>query len=59
MFDNQSACFLSLQQILLKIGLKSLEKNSNHPLAKSIYNDEKDIFSVEEFKEEPGLGVKG
>ena len=42
----------------LKI-LKSLEKNSNHPLAKSIYNDEKDIFSVEEFKEEPGLGVKG
>lgn len=42
----------------LKI-LKSLEKNSNHPLAKSIYNDEKDIFNVEEFKEEPGLGVKG
>lgn len=42
----------------LKI-LKSLEKNSNHPLAKSIYNDEKDIFSVEEFKEEPGLGIKG
>lgn len=39
--------------------LKSLEKNSNHPLAKSIYNDEKDIFNVEEFKEEPGLGVKG
>lgn len=42
----------------LKI-LKSLEKNSNHPLAKSIYNDEKDIFSVEEFEEEPGFGVKG
>lgn len=42
----------------LKI-LKSLEKNSNHPLAKSIYNDEKDIFDVEEFEEEPGLGVKG
>lgn len=39
--------------------LKSLEKNSNHPLAKSSYNDEKDIFNVEEFKEEPGLGVKG
>ncbi len=39
--------------------LKSLEKNSNHPLAKSICNDEKDIFNVEEFKEEPGLGVKG
>lgn len=42
----------------LKI-LKSLEKNSNHPLAKSIYNGEKDIFSVEKFEEEPGFGVKG
>ena len=42
----------------LKI-LKSLEKNSNHPLAKSIYNDEKDVFEVQEFEEVPGLGVKG
>ena len=42
----------------LKI-LKSLEKNSNHPLAKSIYNDEKDIFDIEKFEEEPGFGVKG
>ena len=39
--------------------LKSLEKNSNHPLAKSIYNDEKDAFEVQEFEEVPGLGVKG
>ena len=39
--------------------LKSLEKNSNHPLAKSIYNDEKDVFEVQEFEEVPGLGVKG
>ena len=42
----------------LKI-LKSLKKNSNHPLAKSIYNDEKDIFDIEKFEEEPGFGVKG
>lgn len=42
----------------LKI-LKSLEKNSNHPLARSIYNDEKDVFEVQEFEEVPGLGVKG
>ena len=42
----------------LKI-LKRLEKNSNHPLAKSIYNDEKDVFEVQEFEEVPGLGVKG
>lgn len=42
----------------LKI-LKSLEKNSNHPLAKSIYNNEKDVFEVQEFEEVPGLGVKG
>ncbi len=42
----------------LKI-LKSLEKNSNHPLAKSIYNGEKDIFGIEKFEEEPGFGVKG
>lgn len=42
----------------LKI-LKSLEKNSNHPLAKSIYNGEKDIFDIEKFEEEPGFGVKG
>ena len=39
--------------------LKSLEKNSNHPLAKSIYNDEKDVFEIQEFEEVPGLGVKG
>ena len=25
--------------------MKSLEKNSNHPLAKSIYNNEKDILT--------------
>lgn len=42
----------------LKI-LKSLEKNSNHPLAKSIYNNKKDVFEVQEFEEVPGLGVKG
>lgn len=42
----------------LKI-LKSLEKNSNHPLAKSIYDNEKDVFEVKEFEEIPGLGVKG
>ena len=42
----------------LKI-LKSLEKNSNHPLAKSIYNNERDIFEVQDFEEVPGLGVKG
>lgn len=42
----------------LKI-LKSLEKKSNHPLAKSIYDNEKDVFEVKEFEEIPGLGVKG
>lgn len=45
-------------EVNLKI-LKSLEKNSNHPLAKSIYNNEKDIFEVQDFEELPGLGVKG
>lgn len=45
-------------EVTLKI-LKSLEKNSNHPLAKSIYNNEKDIFEVKDFEEVPGLGVKG
>lgn len=45
-------------EVTLKI-LKSLEKNSNHPLAKSIYNNEKDIFEVHDFEEVPGLGVKG
>ncbi len=44
-------------EVTLKI-LKSLEKNSNHPLAKSIYNNEKDIFEVQDFEEVPGLGVK-
>lgn len=45
-------------EVILKI-LKSLEKNSNHPLAKSIYNNERDIFEVQDFEEVPGLGVKG
>ena len=45
-------------EVTLKL-LKSLEKNSNHPLAKSIYNNEKDIFEVQDFEEVPGLGVKG
>lgn len=45
-------------EVTLKI-LKSLEKNSNHPLAKSIYNNEKEIFEVQDFEEVPGLGVKG
>lgn len=45
-------------EVTLKI-LKSLEKNSNHPLAKSIYNNEKDIFEVQDFEETPGLGIKG
>lgn len=45
-------------EVTLKI-LKSLEKNSNHPLAKSIYNNERDIFEVQDFEEVPGLGVKG
>ena len=45
-------------EVTLKI-LKSLEKNSNHPLAKSIYTNEKNIFEVKDFEEVPGLGVKG
>lgn len=45
-------------EVTLKI-LKSLEKNSNHPLAKSIYNNEKDVFEVKDFEEVPGLGIKG
>ena len=45
-------------EVTLKI-LKSLEKNSNHPLAKSIYNNERDIIEVQDFEEVPGLGVKG
>ena len=45
-------------EVTLKL-LKSLEKNSNHPLAKSICGDEKDLFETDNFEEVPGLGVKG
>ena len=45
-------------EVTLKL-LRSLEKNSNHPLAKSICGDEKDLFETDNFEEVPGLGVKG
>ena len=42
----------------LKI-LQSLEKNSDHPLAKSICKDVKDFYNVDDFEEISGYGVKG
>ena len=39
--------------------LKSLEKNSNHPLAKSICTENEEVLEVKDFSEVPGLGVKG
>lgn len=40
--------------------LKSLEKNSNHPIAKSIVGQEKgDLYPVTNFTDVPGLGIKG
>ena len=42
----------------LKI-LQSLEKNSNHPLAKSICKNVKDFYNVDDFEEISGYGVKG
>ena len=45
-------------EVTLKL-LRSLEKNSNHPLAKSVCGEEKDLFETSNFEEVPGLGVKG
>ncbi len=42
----------------LKI-LQSLEKNSNHPIAKSICEKMGDIYTVTNFEEVSGKGVKG
>ena len=42
----------------LKI-LQSLEKNSNHPLAKSICRGAKGFYNIEDFEEISGYGVKG
>jgi len=42
----------------LKI-LQSLEKNSNHPIAKGIYLNTNELYDVSEFEELPGLGIKG
>lgn len=42
----------------LKI-LQSLEKKSNHPIAKSIVLNVKDLYEISEFEEIAGLGIKG
>lgn len=39
--------------------LQSLEEHSNHPLAKSISENADNLYSVEEFEEISGLGIKG
>lgn len=39
--------------------LQSLEEHSNHPLAKSICENADNLYSVEEFEEISGLGIKG
>lgn len=39
--------------------LQSLEEYSNHPLAKSICENADNLYSVEEFEEISGLGIKG
>ncbi len=41
---------------ILKI-LASIEKNSNHPLAKSIWQKTKDFYEVSDFQEKSGFGV--
>ena len=45
-------------EVTMKV-LKSLEKNSNHPLAKSICDTNDELFEVNDFEEVPGFGVKG
>ena len=39
--------------------LQKKKKKSNHPIAKSICKDVKELFEVEEFEEISGKGVKG
>ena len=39
--------------------LQSIEEHSNHPLAKSICENADNLYSVEEFEEISGLGIKG
>jgi len=39
--------------------LQSLEKNSNHPLAKSICNNKENVFEVNNFEEIVGQGITG
>ena len=67
-FDKTGTLTKGELQIVAKYGnnleenlkiLQSLEKNSNHPLAKSICKDVKDFHNVDEFEEISGYGVKG
>ena len=39
--------------------LQSIESKSNHPIAKSISKDAKDLFKVQDFEEISGKGIKG
>ena len=48
----------SIKQECIKL-LQSLETNSNHPIAKSICKNAKDLYEVTEFEEISGLGIKG
>ena len=50
--------FVNMQEDNLKL-LRSLEKKSNHPLAKSVAKEESSPFDVTEFSEIAGRGIKG
>ncbi|MGQ9844862.1 MAG: HAD family hydrolase, partial [Caldisericia bacterium] len=54
--------FISFDEESFKI-LASLTKYSNHPLSKVIYKEysknSNDLFEVENFSENPGIGIKG
>ena len=50
--------FVNMQEDNLKF-LRSLEKKSNHPLAKSVAKEENNPLDVTEFSEIAGRGIKG
>ena len=51
-------CDYSIKEECIKL-LQSLEAKSNHPIAKSICKNAKDLYEVTEFDEISGLGIKG
>ena len=51
-------CDYRIKEDCIKL-LQSLEAKSNHPIAKSIGKNAKDLYEVTEFEEISGFGIKG